>query len=143
MKILGIDIETTSLDVEATEIWEVGAILWDTERSIPLIQYSEIWDTKNPIPDGPYNPNLTAKEMIMYSLDQSGEIRTLKEFWITQADAICAHKGHKFDRPILERYGFDPDKVWIDTIEDLPFSPLIKARGLTALAAEHGFPLSL
>jgi DNA polymerase-3 subunit epsilon len=63
-----------------------------------------------------------------------------------QADAICAHNGTNFDKPLwkqeAERLGLEPmgeKKIWIDTMTDVPYPEQMTTRKLVHLAAEHGF----
>ena len=42
MLILGVDFETTGLDTQKDSIIEVGAVLWDTQRKMPLQIYSDL-----------------------------------------------------------------------------------------------------
>jgi hypothetical protein len=63
----------------------------------------------------------------------------------SQAEAVVAHNGNLFDRPIFEanfKHNTDDalDKfLWIDTSCDIEFPADMKTRTLKHLCAEHGF----
>lgn len=146
MLLLGVDVETTGLDVREDRITELGAVLWDTERRAPIVVANHyVWDKSYP----PLSAEIT----------EITGIRTedLQEFGIPpavvfsdynllakRADCIVAHNGNNFDKPLMENQ-FSKNQVawvntpWLDTSVDVPYPQTIKTRKLTHLAAEHGF----
>lgn len=144
MNILGIDLETTSLDVQSCYIVEIGMVLWDTGNHQPLFQAGGLVE----IPNFESLPEVTTKitgissDMMQEAIPWTSWERQLK-FLAERASYFVAH-NHEFDRPILERH-FDPsdrslfERSWIDTMTDLPYPPEIKTRKLDYLCFEHGF----
>jgi len=158
MLLLGLDIETTGLDVKKDKVIEIGAILWDTVRSIPLrifselVWYPEIWNEST----SGANPalamqhieeciNISNDDLVNYGRHPKVVFPLLLDLInSTNITAVVAHNGNKFDKPLLyndlTRWGFAlPQIHWIDTQYDVPYPNKIKIRQLTYLAAEHGF----
>lgn len=145
MLVLGVDFETTGLNTLEDHIIEVGALLWDTERNVPM----------NPVLSSFINPGVKLSEEITqitgitdgdlaaHGYQPKVVLKALVDMF-QKADAIVAHNGNLFDRPILDsnakRHGVEiPKKLWIDTSTDIEFPPRITTRRLVHLAAEHGF----
>lgn len=144
MIVLGIDLETTGLNVEDCEILEVGAVLWDCESGRPVRFLSELVQIKGELP-------ATISELTGIQIDDIEKygqpIESVMErlFDLAKSAAfIVAHNGIEFDRLFLEKvWGDFPkfrlDLKWIDTSTDIPFPERISTRKLSYLAAEHGF----
>lgn len=145
MLILGLDFETTGMEPEIHSVTEVGAVLWETEIHSPvraqgyLVNPGEgaVWDPACLNMNG-INPRTCEK----FGYPSEKGLKQLL-MWYNQADVLCAHNGNHFDKKFLkkwcERHDFEVDeKLWIDTMLDLPFPPKT-ARRLTYMAAEHGF----
>lgn len=146
MKILGIDLETTDLDIENCEITELGAVLWDTEAKMPLEIINHLCYTERKISDEAREIN-GIDDKILISHGKPIDEEVIHDFvdLAEKSQAIVAHNATLFDRPILERiYERVMEQplgsyLWIDTRTDIPFPKKIRSRNLTTLAAEHGF----
>ncbi|MGE0764100.1 MAG: exonuclease domain-containing protein [Bdellovibrionales bacterium] len=144
MLVLGLDLETTGLDVGTSEIIEIGAVLWDCERKTPLKLMSELVSCSVALP--PEIVRLTGikdEDLQRWGQPLGQMLQRLHDISL-DAEYIVAHNGSQFDRLFLERDWIKhPEcriqKEWIDTLTDLPFSAQIGTRKLTYLAAEHGF----
>lgn len=153
MLILGIDFETTGLDTQKDSIIEVGAVLWDTQRKMPLQIYSElawhesIWEnattTKEQIEK---IVKLNEEDLKEFGKHPSVLLQNLYKLMVSpDLSFIVAHNGLAFDKPILYtnaiKWGVErpPEIPWVDTMIDIPYDPSIQTKKLTYLAAEHGF----
>ncbi len=144
MYLLGLDLETTGLDLKNDEIIEIGAVVWDIERKAPVRIWNQLVQCSQKIP--PEIQDITG--ISQADVDQFG-VPLLEAFselkkLANNCSYIVAHNGNKFDRVIVEReWSKNPEmKVslpWIDTMTDLPFPEEVQSRKLTYLAAEHGF----
>lgn len=136
MLLLGLDFETTGLDTKTCDVIEVGAVLWDPTRRVPLAMMSEFVS-------GPIVPSeiteITGIHQVDLLLGQPiAAVRSSLLSLVEKANFIVAHNGTNFDRPIFER--MINDKVrWIDTSVDVPYPKHMTTRKLSHLAAEHGF----
>lgn len=144
MLLLGLDFETTGLNVNEDRIIEIGAALWDTRRNKPVDLLNLLVNVDVDVP--PVITQITGIEKD--DLNRWGVAPTLALGQLlamaVNADAIVAHNGLLFDKPLLEaecrRYSFiPPDQTWIDTSCDVPYPDGMKTRKLVYLAAEHGF----
>ena len=145
MIVCGLDFETTGIQTTAS-VTEVGLVLWDTSIAAPIRVTGYL---VNPGDDAIWEPGVKEINKITPSLCAeygTESSRALKQvlLWIQQADIVCAHNGLAFDRPVLkrwaERYGLDwfPDKLWIDTMQDLAL-PYRSSPRLSYMAADSGF----
>lgn len=151
MKILGYDLETTSLNTDTGRIVEIAAILYDSEHRNFIEFYSTLcWS------DGHHQEPWTTEKWHGIPRDlarDSGstmmEAITRVQSMMLKADAICGHNQLNFDRPYLEsecrRLGLysvfemlKKEKVWIDTNTDLPFDESVTSKRLNHLLADHG-----
>lgn len=141
--ILGLDLETTGLDVGTCQIIEVGAVLYDEKARKPVEIYSDlVWGAKVP-PEITALTGITQEECLDHGEIFEAIARTTVRL-AKKADFVLAHNATNFDRPILERelrasIGHAPVWSWIDTSVDVPYPERITTRKLTHLAAEHGF----
>lgn len=146
MLILGLDFETTGLLVNEDRIIEVGAALWDTDRQAPIVLMSHFIDQSMDI--SKEITEITGIELI--DLETWGHLPGVGLGMLLdlmkEADAVVAHNGTTFDRPLLEAEVERnhlvtqlPKLPWIDTSVDVPYPERVKTRKLTHLAAEHGF----
>jgi len=141
MRLLGIDLETTGLDIETLDVLEIGAILWDTERQAPLAVMNHLINEP-----GVEVPELITiltgirQEDLRLGLSQEEAYSDLVA-WADEADYLVAHNGTNFDVPIIKRdlaeLNMIMEKNWIDTSIDIDFPTT--TRKLTHLAAEHNF----
>lgn len=151
MHILGLDFETTftdPVDPKQCRIIEVGAVLWDTELKIPLSIMSEViqW----PFPDDQFDPRITELTGLTLGVLRGfglplQNVLVLLRSLMTVADAVIAHNGNNFDRPVLaaelarNQMPPMPDTLWLDSQVDIPYPKHIEARKLKFLGPEHGF----
>lgn len=144
MKILGLDLESTGLDLKADAIIEVGAVLWCTERRTALKMYSEFVDPLRPIPpEITVITGITSEVVEEYGVSEQEALSVIAGL-MGQADYVAAHFGNLFDKPFLEgayarMMSLPPEKVWLDTSIDVQYGERVKTRNLLHLAAEHGF----
>lgn len=146
MRVLGVDFETTGLNTAEDHITEVGAVLWDTERRVPLALFSNMIK----MPDGfKLDPKITEltgirdEDLARYG-DSPRTVLTMLTLMMKEAEHVVAHNGNLFDRPILAsnaaRHGVEiPAMNWIDTSCDIDFPPEISTRRLSYLCADHKF----
>jgi DNA polymerase-3 subunit epsilon len=135
-----------TLDTEKEHIIEVGAVLWDTERQAPLAVVSDFVNPGISVLEHKITEltGITLDDLERYgNLFGSVEAKLFELF--SRADAVLAHNGNLFDKPMLasnsKRFGsYDFSKfLWADSTCDIEFPPEIQTRKLTYLAAEHGF----
>lgn len=147
MLVLGIDVETTGLDVSKDVVTEVAAVMWDTDLKIPVKILSEIIDIgeKEVSPEASEISGLTREICSKYGaplVTALCELATLME----KADMILAHNA-PFDKGMVEAafksQNLDdlqmPEKLWADSSCDVQYPEKMATRKLTYLAAEHNF----
>lgn len=148
MLIAGFDTETTGLDVVNDQIIQVAVVLWDTEskNKKAKVKYDALINSI-------LIPKLDPKVIEIHGitnedLEKYGrppvEVLQRCNILFSAADAVIAHNGNLFDRPLFQncstRHKIDPvKKLWIDTSCDIEFPAHIQGRKLVHLAAEHGF----
>lgn len=146
MLVAGFDVETTGLDTKNDLIIEAGVVLWDTERSAPLICYNALINHHSPDPLKPEIVELTGitdADITNYGRTPGGVLANVAEIF-KKAEAVVAHNGNLFDKPILEsncnRHQIEmPPALWVDTSCDIDYPSTITTRKLVHLAAEHRF----
>jgi len=144
MIILGLDLETTGLDVTTDQIIEVGAVLWDWERKVPLRILSEMVQIESGVPaEITELTGITSADLSNYGAPLPRVLKDLHHLG-REAQFIVAHNGLQFDRLFLERewLEFPQEKLnlpWLDTSLDVPYPTRMSTRKLSYLAAEHGF----
>ncbi len=150
MKILGMDLETSSLDTDNCAVREIGAILWDTdvEADCPVKIFTEfVKDEKSP-EKNKYDICSEVCGITRFMIEGYGipAAEVIDSFQRISADAdyILAANGNGFDHPVwtsfTKRYGMpESEKPWIDLIQDVPFPEDCKGRNLLYLCAYHGF----
>lgn len=150
-RVLGLDFETTGLDLKNDRVTEIGYVLWDTEEKKPLqIVNKFLWDFAYP----PITEEITRLTGITQDLltEFGVEPRSvwdgLAEFCgTTKVEYIVGHNGENFDKPFLlaelDRAGLQHAYLrglpWIDTRTDLPFLQEPDSRKLRHLALDAGF----
>jgi len=146
MILLGLDLETTTFELDKLKITEIGAVLYDTRFNGPTDIYSVIVDEPDRPPIEPFVEGLTgiSDDLInSYGVEPQTSIIKIHSLFC-RADFIVAHNGDAFDKPALklffERYGYElPNKPWIDTMKDIPYNEYITTRKLEDLCGRHGF----
>jgi DNA polymerase-3 subunit epsilon len=146
MLILGLDFETTGLNIPTIGVTEIGMVLWDTDLNAPVKLFGTLVD---PAPYAVWEPGvekvngLTREICAKFGMEDEKALKTVLS-WYGSADVACAHNGNAFDKPLLEtwatRYGLDAQKskVWLDTRADLERPPRDSHR-LGYMASDHGF----
>lgn len=158
MKLLGLDFETTGLDVRTDRIIEIGAVLWDTDLGVPLrIMSMLVHDGQAPAISAEIE-GITGITQAMLVEHGRRPVEAACELYhlMHAAEAVVAHNGTTFDRPMFEafcrrmenetctpgiggeRFGW-PALPWIDTCVDVPYPERMTTRKLVHLAAEHDF----
>src|SRR5271170_1799256 len=146
MIILGIDFETTGLNIPTIGVTEVGMVLWDTDLAAPIRMVGML---VNPRYDAVWEPGVEKVNNLTPAICEkhgSDDEKTCKQVlsWYGSADVLCAHNGNNFDKPLLDtwatRYGLatQKSKLWIDTRADIDRPPRDSHR-LGYMAADHGF----
>lgn len=158
MLLLGLDFETTGLDVEKDLIIEVGAVVWDTERKAPIDFYSSFVTyphfTSDPLFELPKEiVEITGIDTALVKGGRSGvgttspQMNVLRLAYKYECPYLIAHNARGFDRPMLRSHfqrslreeTIHLDRLkWIDTRTDIPYPKSITTRNLKYLLAEHG-----
>ena len=146
MYLLGVDLETTGIDPSSSDIVEIGYMIWDTDLSCPVNLGSYLIKISYPLPTEiekltGINDNYLNK----FGVDLKQAIMSLANL-TESCDFLVGHNAIEFDRKYLSRackkYSISfPQKYWIDTMIDLPYSHSIKTRKLDYLAIEHKVPI--
>lgn len=146
--LLGLDFETTGLDFEKDRITEIGAVLWDVAAKAPVVIFNALVMHEDAPPITEEITRLTGITQAMiddFGVPDLGAFARLNNL-IAKAGAVVAHNGSGFDQPMLEAQMrrkackfYEPQKLWVDTCQDIEFPAHITTRKLTHLAAEHGF----
>lgn len=148
--VLGLDFETTGLDLVNDRITEVGAVLWDIEEKSPVQISGFLVKTDKEITGEITKLTGITREMLdRFGKSEDSAFRALENLYYT-ADYVMAHNGGDFDRPLLLNWDNRrceggksvvrlPDKVWIDSKTDLPAEAYQKSASLKYMACDHGF----
>lgn len=150
MYILGLDFETTWTDPVNPKLarpTEVGAVLYDTEKRMPVRIYNSLVYDPSDYPSSPQElVDLTgiSDDMLEKNGIMPNEMLEVLNSLMDISDYVLAHNGTEFDKVIYEeeceRWGARVVELhWIDTKTDVPYPDHIKTRKLTHLAADHGF----
>jgi len=140
---LGLDLETTGTDPKTCEILEVGAVLYDFDTHQPVVIMDELIT-------GTVSPEITEltgirQEHLGLAGKDLKEVLTTLSVWHQTCQGVIAHNGLIFDQPVLYRHAEAlgvplPERIWIDTMMDLPFPPSMKSYNLGHLAYDHEIP---
>lgn len=144
MYVLGLDLETTGLDVEKDEIIEIGVVVWHVEERRPCLCFNALLRPTIALP--PIITELTGiteDYLRQFSMETKSAYNALNML-MGKCDYVVAHNGTNFDKPFYTlgsnlAVGKVIDKPWIDTNCDIPYASEIKTRKLSHLAAEHKF----
>lgn len=151
MRLLGLDLETTGLDVEADRITEIGIVLWDTETKSAIFAGGYyLYDKTYPKvpPEVVKITGITDDILKEFGQDPKAVLKWIDEQtdrW--KVDYVVAHNGQAFDRPFL---GWELSRndvpgatlktiPWIDTRYDIPWKKHMNSLKLGHIALEHGF----
>jgi len=148
--VLGLDVETTGLDVENDSIIELGVVLWCTGENKPLAIYNSLIkkDGVEVSEEITRITGITNEHISKYgSIDKIVYQQLCEVALLHRPKYIVAHNGNDFDRPILfnelDRSGINTMSLkeipWIDTRNDLPFEIEPQSNKLMHLALDAGF----
>lgn len=154
--VLGLDLEginenliENGVNLTLDRVTEIGAVLWDVDRGGPVKILSELIDEPDHLPIDEDTADLTGiDDKMLEDWGAKGEdIKKILEKlvrMIDSAEAIVAHNGGNYDRPMIEamakRHGVTfPEKTWIDTGRDIEFPKRMHMRSMAALEHAHGF----
>lgn len=154
--VLGLDLEginenllENGVNLKLDRVTEIGAVLWDVDRGGPVKILSELIDEPDHLPIDEDTAELTGIDDAMLNQwgakgDDIKHILGKLIAMIDQAEAIVAHNGGNYDRPMIEamakRFGVKfPEKTWIDTGRDVEYPRKMHMRSMAALEHAHGF----
>lgn len=147
MKVLGLDFETTGLDIEKSGIVSVaGAVIdADTKRitraftTIVKPHPECVWTEAAKEVNG-FTPEFVAQ----HGMPEVEALDMFERVFSVGLDAFCAHNGNGFDKPVYEgwlkrNHRSESKLPWIDTSSDLP----ARSGRLVHMAADLGLFSSL
>lgn len=146
MIVCGVDFETTGLDPEKDSIIEVGAVLFDWDKKLPLQIHSQLMDRSDEQRDWTMVAKLTGitPEILKKHGVTGVQPMMMLEEMINRSDAIMAHNAQfdmAFRHQWLRQNGMQ-NKLSIpvlDSMADVPYTCEERSRRLGHLAAAHGF----
>jgi DNA polymerase-3 subunit epsilon len=142
--ILGIDFETTGLDLANDRVTEVGLVLWDRTTKQPVsISGFFVKSDKEITPEITKLTGITKEMLDKFGRDEPTALSDIDSV-IKQADYVIAHNGNDFDKPLLKNWyarsgNSLPDKLWLDSKTDLPEEAYGHSASLKYMACDHGF----
>lgn len=148
MRLMGLDLETTGLDIPKSYVTEIGWCLIDTDEKKPLMTEAHILHVPHEVKITEEITDIThiTREIVDEFGKEPREIYERFNFLLEhhRVDYVVAHNGNFFDKPMLEanmdKYAVALTKTpWIDTYEDVPFPKHFRYKNLTYLCGEHGF----
>jgi DNA polymerase III subunit epsilon len=143
MLITGVDFETTGLDCKVDRIIEIGAVLWDTDRQIPLKMLSCFVDPERDIsPEITEITGITGREIASFAMSEGESLENLYRLE-ANGEFLMAHNA-EFDRGFYNEASIrsgvmDESTRWLCSKNDVAYPEKITTRNLRHLAAEHGF----
>lgn len=146
MYFLGIDLETTGIDLSSSDVIEIGYMVWDTNLSCPINFGSYLIKIDQPLPaEIKKLTGINDNYLNKFGVDLKQAIVSLSDL-AQKCDFLVGHNVIDFDRKYLgkacKKYSIKfPQKYWIDTMTDIPYSHSIKTRKLDYLAVEHNIPV--
>src|SRR5690606_10121157 len=146
---LGLDLEginenllENGVNLKLDRVTEIGAVLWDVERAGPVKILSELIDEADHLPIDQDTAELTGIDDAMLAEwgakgDQIKAILEQLAALMDKAQAVVAHNGGNYDRPMIEamasRYNVKlPEKIWIDTGRDIEYPRKMQLRSMAA-----------
>ena len=148
MYLLGIDLETTGIDLSSSDIIEIGYMIWDTNLSCPVKFGSHLIKINDPLPEEIKDlTGINDNHLNKFGMDLKQAITSLSDL-ARKCDFLVGHNAIEFDRKYLskacQKYSIEfPKKYWIDTMIDIPYSHSIKTRKLDYLAVEHNISVAI
>jgi len=158
MIVMGIDTETTGLDIQKDTIIECAYCIWDTSENMPCLMRNDLLHSElenfEISQDVTNVTNLKIEHLKKWGVTHDRFFHELSINTINyKPEFIVAHNGHFFDKPMLfnniDKFINPPSNTinmiknipWIDTLHDLPFEEgrEPKYKNLTYLAAYHEF----
>jgi len=146
MILMGLDLETTGLEAETSEITEIGWAIFDTDHwEKPLAMESHLCQIKGQVPEEIEELTGINDALLKRCGDRLefviGMLHT--HLYRFEVDYMVA-QNHQFDKGFLEYHSKalgQPliTQPWIDTKTDIEFPKRIRNTNLVALAAEHQF----
>ena len=142
--ILGLDFETTGLDLVEDRVTEVGMVLYEIETKQPIQISGFLVKTLKPITEEITKlTGITRLMLDSFGVEEPKALKAVEQF-VRKADFVMAHNGGEFDKPLLQNWVARekvelPEKVWIDSKTDLPAAAYQKSAGLKYMACDHGF----
>lgn len=144
MLILGLDAETTGLDLVNDRITELGLVMWDSESKQPVRIGGFLINTPKEITEEITKlTGITRAMLDKYGVNEKQAFETTISS-LNGADYIIAHNGADFDKVLLENWASRentalPVKTWIDSKSDLPAEAYGRSASLKYMACDHGF----
>lgn len=151
MRVLGIDFESTGLDVTKDRITEIGLVLWDVPTKRPLLTIGIFYHDETYPPLSAEIRELTGitDELLReFGTKPAENLAWLEAFGQKhEVRYLVGHGSENFDRPLLlselDRASLSAPWLraipWIDTRNDLPFKKEPISRKLAHLALDAGF----
>lgn len=147
MLLLGIDLESgDNFQVPPKDqfITELGMVLWDTDTRQPVEFFNRILKhpSKTVVDEAADYTGITPQIIERFGVTPGPAVIAEILVMLSKADYIVAHNGIQFDKVVLGEFLAShgkklPEKVWIDTMIDVPYPRHCKQRNLTYLAGYH------
>lgn len=147
MRVLGLDIETTGLEVDEHNITEIAYVLKEIGKPRPIMMETHlIWEDyyKEPSEENVAITGITPELLKEQGVTLEYAVRKLNAALRFEVDYIVAHNGENFDKPFLfkkmkeRELGYNKriyDIPWLDTKNDIDYP--FHTKKLKYLAAEY------
>ncbi len=141
MILLAFDLETTGLDSAKDRPIEVGAILYSTSQKKCLESQGFLVQSDVPVSaEITKITGITQAAVNKFGYDSQSALMSLRDM-AEEAEAWIGQNVLRFDKKFLDCWQerdqlHIPEKLWIDTMYDLPGC---EAKHLGYMAADHGF----
>ena len=140
--LIGVDLETTSLNVETCQITEVGIAIFDCDELQIVETFGGLVLPMEYFPPSDIT-GITHEMATKFGRAISVYLNYIAKHF-TQDCFLVGHNAFAFDKPILERnfVGLTAhlqEAAWIDTMIDVPYPDNIGSKALVSLCAQHGF----
>lgn len=149
MRLLGIDLETTGLDIALDHIVRIGLIIVEAGSDIPLKEWDmSLWDSSYPavMPAEAFAVNhISMNDCKEFGMKPEAAFMAISEIVKRhKIEFFVGHNAARFDLPFLLKKAslFSLEKVfqetpWIDTHTDVPYPERCQTRKLVHLAVDH------